>query len=837
MKFRLFLFMLFTIATVNFPAIKIKPISDFSQKKLFVEQILPSDTREKIDLSKNWDLFTSENSESKVKITLPVVFGEEAKLRFRNRFELTEYQIENYFVVLECEDIIYSSEIKINDQSVIKHSFGFLPFRVTIPNEILLADEPNIIDVTVSSELSASTFPPQQRFLMPNYEGGILGGIKVILIPKNHIAETGFSFGKIKKRKKEIVKLKVYVETRTETKGKFKIVTTLFDDSLNELATAEALTKGGEIKTVTEFLLPDAKFWSTENPNKYFAKIRFYGADSLLDEISMEIPLMEIKKSEKGIFLNGEKFFVKGVLYVPFSAMNNPDYSYLQIEKDLRLAKALGFNFIRFANQIPTKTVLKLAQNLGLLASVELPVNFLPENILDDEVYGKIIAEYSKEFIKTYAKFPNVILLGAGSSFIPDSEKQMEFINAFAENVKKNTGKFSFASFLSRPEKKVNADFINVEIYSKIAEDKIGTLGAGNIFITGAYPAFAGSKSGSLVENSFEAQGLFFKKIINFSHKHKLAGFFINSLTDFSGDYNSLYAGYSNEKLYKIGIVGVDRKAKRIGYNVLREKLKNGKNVIIPLGVKKQNLPLLFIVVPLFLAALVAFVLNSRHKFREDATRALLRSYNFFSDIRDMRMLSGFHSYFMFVINSATFSLLFVNILFFLRNNIALDKIIVAFGSRRLSDWISYLAWHPINAFFILFAFLLLLFFLIASVIKFFSVFNETRVFFSNIFYTLVWALMPINLLIPVELLLLKILSFNVINVWIYVFIGIYLFWLLLRLFKGIYVVFDVRPSTVYVYGFGVMFLIIAIGMIILQTSSNGLDYLANAFEQIKYLN
>jgi beta-galactosidase len=288
--------------------------------------------------------------------------------------------------------------------------------------------------------------------------------------------------------------------------------------------------------------------------------------------------------------------------------------------------------------------------------------------------------------------------------------------------------------------------------------------------------------------------------------------------------------------LYKIGIVGTDRKAKRIGYNVIREKLKQGKNVVIPLGRAKSDFPLLFVVLPLFLAALIAFVINSRRKFREDATRALLRSYNFFSDIRDMRLLSGFHSYFMFVVNSATFALLVINVLYFLRSNIVLDKVVVALGSPAVSDAVAFLAWRPVEAFSIIFAFFIFLSLAIALTIKFFSIFLRGRFLFSSIFYTVVWAFMPINLLIPVELLLLKMLGLNVVNFWIYLFLAFYLIWLVMRLFKGVYVIFDIRPSTVYLYGAGlILFIFIAIAFYF-QTTANAYDYLSNALAQMKFL-
>ena len=60
--------------------------------------------------------------------------------------------------------------------------------------------------------------------------------------------------------------------------------------------------------------------------------------------------------------------------------------------------------------------------------------------------------------------------------------------------------------------------------------------------------------------------------------------------------------------------------------------------------------------------------------------------------------------------------------------------------------------------------------------------------------------------------------------------------WILLRLLKGIYVIFDVRPFIVYLYSF--LVLIIFFGGIILkyQFSSSTVYYLINAIKQYKLM-
>ncbi len=838
MKFRAFFLFFLALSVSVFGAIKISSIKQKFNDDFSAETLFPSSARGVIALTNNWSVFPEEHPEKKAVLDIPVLVEGNASLVLQNEFTLTQKQIDENEIQIEFGGLDYFAEISINDQSTFKRPYGGIPFSFHVPKEILLADEPNKITVKINTALNSySTIPPVQRFLFPEHRGGILGSVKVRLIPSNRILSADFNYELFSKKKKKFAKIKFDIKTATEAPGNFTAKVTLYDNNLNAIAETKAKSNSLSPEFSAEVTIEKPLLWSPENPRIYYAKISLSAADSVLDEYSEIVPLFTIAKNERGLFMNGKPFSLRGVTYVPFSKANNPDFSYEQVKNDLDLAKSLGFNFIRFANQIPDENIIYLAAKAGFLISVEMPVNFLPDALFDDDVFQKVISDYSREFVNNYSKYFNVLLLGAGNSFLPNSAYQIKYVNYFADLVKNKSGKFSFASFLALPEQNVATDFTNIEFYSEFNSAELQKLnGSQNIFITGTYPAFAGSKSGSLVRNSYEAQGAFYKKILKFYKKRKLAGVFINSLTDYSGDFNSLYASYSENRLYKIGIVGTDRKAKRIGYNVVRESLQNGKNVMIPLGAKKAGFPLLFVVVPLFLAAMIAFVINSRRKFREDTLRALLRSYNFFSDIRDLRLLSGFHSYFMFVVNSATFALLVVNILYFLRSNIVLDKIVVAFGSASFSDFVSFLAWKPVNAFFVLFGIFVGLTVLITLVLKFFSVFNPTRVLFSSIFYTVVWAFMPVNLLIPLELLLLKMLGLNVANFWIYLFLFLFVIWLVLRLFKGVYVVFDIRPSTVYLFGLGTLFVIFGGLLIYVQTSANALDYIAAAIAQIGYL-
>jgi beta-galactosidase len=358
-------------------------------------------------------------------------------------------------------------------------------------------------------------------------------------------------------------------------------------------------------------------------------------------------------------------------------------------------------------------------------------------------------------------------------------------------------------------------------------------IGNGRFFISSAtYTVNAGNTDGYINKYSYEAQAKYFEEVIDYSESSGLAGFFINSMYDYRGDFPSLINGYSKDNTYNIGITGEDRNTNRLAYKVVYQKLHNTEPVTIPIGSKKDNAPMVFIIFGLFLALIMGVLVNSGRKFREDSSRALLRPYNFYADVRDQRIMSGYHSTVLGFVISAILALLVSNVLFYLRDNIFFEKFLLSFGSEGILSVFSYLVWHPALSLLWLTIIFIIMVPLLSIIIKATSFFVRTKVFISSIYYTTIWSLLPMVLLIPVGIILYRMLAADVANIYIYLGLLVFILWSFYRLIKGIYVIFDVTPGTVYFYG--ILLLLILIGGFILyyQVTNSVIDYMKLVFTQ-----
>ena len=327
-------------------------------------------------------------------------------------------------------------------------------------------------------------------------------------------------------------------------------------------------------------------------------------------------------------------------------------------------------------------------------------------------------------------------------------------------------------------------------------------IGKGKLFIGEAtYTVNIGQTDGYVNKFSYEAQAKFFDDMFGFYESNNLAGFFANTMYDLRGDYPSIICGYKDENIYNIGLVSEERNQDRLAYKVLSARMKNTEKVTIPIGSDKDDAPMIFIITGLVLALLMGVLVNSGRKFREDASRALLRPYNFFADVRDQRIISAYHSLFLTLIVALVSSLIFANLFYYIKNNVLIEKIFLAFGSPGLISGISYLAWNPIKALIWLFVLAIILMILLTIIITACSFFVRTKVYLSSVFFTVVWALLPVVLLIPVGIVLYRLLNAGVGNIYVYIFLAAFVIWLLYRLLKGISVIFDVNAGGVYFYG------------------------------------
>ncbi len=814
-----------------------------------------NDKRSIISLNGEWQVHSAGDKEqNKVSINVPSIFQGTGELVFEKSFVLSSNQINNHRMTINFLGLNYTADISVNNIIIYRHSGGDFPFKVELPKDVLKAGQKNILSIKLHYSLdSENTIPVKQRFLFPQNFGGIFRDVYLYLTPNVSISsfnvsdtyESGSNRAKITVKSKIENKYfrKAGDSTDAPTNFTFKVKIVSPDGRVVDISNDASFTlKQNKEKNISQNLeISSPELWSPENPQSYKVELELWSGTDLLDNISKSLAIYSLTPGKNQLTLNGQPFNLNGVTYIPSFEDRGSMASYSKMEADIKMIKNLGFNTVRFSKDAPHPYYLQLCEKYGLLAFIELPINGIPNNLAEDQNFITRSRNYLTNFLLAYKNYSAVAAIGLGSSYLPQFGSHRALIRNLADLTKQNSNFLTYASFSNSNVPEIHdLDLYGIELFNKSLKDQgpefhelQDNLGRGKVFISSAtYVVYAGNTNGYVNEHSFEAQAKYFDDLIDYSATDSLSGYFINSMFDYRGDFASLVAGYSKENLYRLGIVGEERSTSRLSYKVIYSKLHNTEKVTIPIGSKSDDAPMIFIIFGLVLALIIGILVNSGRKFREDASRALLRPYNFYADVRDQRIMSGFHSTILALVIAAVSALLIANLLFFLRTNLIFEKFLLAFGNYGLMKTASYLSWHPLQSLGWLTISFMILLALFTAIIKSASFFVRNRVFSTSVYFTVIWSFLPLILLIPVGIILYRLLNAEVANLYIYASLLIFGLWIFYRLMKGIYVIFDVNASSVYFYS--ILIVIVVVGGILLyyQALNSTIDYLQMTIKQ-----
>lgn len=818
-----------------------------------------TDTRSVISLNGVWKVYTADDEKKDiVSIRIPSIFEGKGELIFEKDFSLTNDQINNHKIDLEFFGINYSADISINKVIIYRHPGGEFPFKVSLPRDILRSDKDNVLSVKLTYKLdSQNTIPLKQRFLFPQNFGGIIRDVYLHLTPNVSIKDFKFKTDVDFKTNKALISYRTVIDNEEFKKASdsvdlptnFTLKTQVFyPDGKNSTSISDnkfTLNQNKQIEIKNNISITNPIYWNPDNPNSYIVRLELYRGDELIDRYDQSIAILKLESLSDNFLLNGNEFHLYGVTYSPNYYQYGNLSSYDRMEKDLEKIKQAGFNAVRFSRELPHPYYLRLCEQMGLLAFIELPIANLPEGLAGSQNFFMRSKNYISSMISAYGNFSALGGFGFGSSYLFKSAQHRSLLSGLAQEVKKSRDILTYASFIDFDIHTIdNLDLYGIEFLNQNPADKqsnveqiISAVGNSKVFIGEAtYTVNIDQTDGYTNKYSFEAQAKFFDDVFSFFVANNIAGFFANTMFDIRGDYPSIISGYDANNLYKIGLVDENRKQERLAYKVLSARMKNAEKVTIPIGSEKDDAPMIFIITGLVLALLMGILVNSGRKFREDASRALMRPYNFFADVRDQRIISAYHSLFLGLIIALVTSLLFANLFFYIKNNVLFEKLTLSFGSPSMLSGFSYLAWHPANAIVWLFVISIILMILLTIIIKASSFFVRTRVYLSSVFFTVVWALLPLVLLIPVGIILYRLLNAGIGNIYIYIFLILFFIWLLYRLLRGISVIFDVRPGGVYFYGVLFLLGIIVVLLVYYEVSSSVVQYIILTLKQFNII-
>lgn len=187
--------------------------------------------------------------------------------------------------------------------------------------------------------------------------------------------------------------------------------------------------------TAVSVAVPDADYWTPENPVLYDVEVTLSAGTQLLDSYEDYFGMRSISREDGSLYLNGEPLYIRGALdqgYYP-KTLYRPFEEGL-FEEEIRTAKELGFNLLRKHIKPAHPDFLELADRLGILVWEE-PAN--PSRYTDrskrevrEQLQGLIDRDYNRPSVVIWSLYNEEWGIGHGEDepFIWEDEEKQAYL-------------------------------------------------------------------------------------------------------------------------------------------------------------------------------------------------------------------------------------------------------------------------------------------------------------------------------------------------------------------------------------------------------------------------
>ncbi len=830
----LFIFLYFPEYTIS--QIKIFERPTNSEQKdigLFPESV----TRQKIDLNGQWEISFNEGT-SYNKYIIPLAYDFKGTALFKKRFQINEEILSSYSFIFVAEGIDYESEIKLNNNFITKHTGGFTPIIVSLPEGIVSSN--NEIVINVNNELNyKNTIPLSDQINYSKIYGGITKDIYLVAIPKlfvfnSHLKYTVDNLLSVRIVNSVEIKstsLSQYLDTSRSKEFFFQTKVIRKSDS-SEAGISEkiAFTIGDNntIKSSNSFIIPGAVLWTPENPVLYIAKTVITNSlDEIIDESNTETGFTNLTIKNNQVFNSGKQFSLNGINYYEDQPKFATALDYAEVEKDLRNIKTLGFNTVRVPGRCAHNYIVTVCNRLGLYLMQEIPFNELAGSYTGKEKYVRQSLNYLSDIIERDKNSPCIFAWGIGNDFDVSEQSSLAYVKSASSLIDSLNKRFKY--YTSRANNidicSEEVDFTGINFY----ETKYGLIKSEVAQITNRTKPVANRKNpnmfvayyGLCIENSNsngfsdpvsqESQMKFFTECYPVISQ-MMFGNFMSSYADWNAECPLNYPLDKNLYLKTSGFYTLNREQKRSA-DLIKRILYKEDLTRIQEGNSIQEFPYIFIITGLSMSVVLIYFINRDKKFRSNLFRCLYKPTYFFSLIKDQMIVSTGYNFLLALCISVGLSIYFSSILYFYRDNNSFDMILAKIFTNPSSKiFFSELVNNKYYLISALTVINLLLTFFTAFILYFISFYTKGKSFFKIIYSVSVWSTLPMLLFLFIGTILYKLSENNPayikISLWIF---GILYILYLNRIILGTKSLFDVRTGKVYFYGFIIIFFVFAI--------------------------
>lgn len=270
-------------------------------------------------------------------------------------------------VFLEFDGVSMTADVFINGEFLCSHRGGYSKFRAEITQ--YLKDE-NIIVVNVDNSPVNNVYPQKADF---TFYGGIYRDVKMIIVPSTHfeLIKNGTDGIKITPSV-DLEKKEAMITIETWQNGGDEVSITIYD--AEDSFVGEKVVKA-DLCSVASFNIENVHLWDgLDDPYLYKAEARLLEDGKVKDIVSSFFGCRSFHiDSEKGFFLNGRSYPLRGVSRHQDRKGKGNAISIEDMEEDMALIKEIGANTLRLAHYQHADEFYDLCDRNGIVVWAEIP--------------------------------------------------------------------------------------------------------------------------------------------------------------------------------------------------------------------------------------------------------------------------------------------------------------------------------------------------------------------------------------------------------------------------------------------------------------------------------
>lgn len=816
---------------------------------------IAQDTRKVYDLSGIWQ--TIEDGSPVGSANVPGHIDTKDHVQLRKTLRIEQSSLLSHSWHLYLLGAIEEVELFVNGRYIMRYPGGMAPFSIRIPDGLLRTGQ-NTIELGVTRTAGLTSRINRFARSAATQRMGLLR--EVFLIGTPHVwtedmlvrssVHGGVGTVNVKARIKSglvenIVRQQV-TDGLSVGRANVTVEAMLVDRKTQQVVARSGASSMGIARsreTTLQFTLNvyNPSLWSIADPQLYDLVVRIDHNGALLDVYKRKFGFRTLAVTTvdgvRRFALNDSVIRIHAINYVEDVPELGASLTYANFRRDISLLKTLGVNVIRIRGNIPHPVLLDLCDEYGIMVMVDAALADVPSGMLkNDEILTRF--KNSAERISLYVEtHPSVVAVGISDGLDETSPEVAEYHRMALQMFRRQTSKHIYKvvpATLLNATSEGGFDFIVMKFYSAADSTVFTTLrqDVARMFRNVAVLSEFGTAISPLNLNGFsdqlsnEAQALNISKFYTWSFGSGLAGVVVWSFSDYALHRPTILVDHFDSYISTCGLVDVYRQ-RRVAYDVYKALINDEK---LPLLQARDNVfstPMVFIIGGLLLALAIAFTANQSRRFREYVIRAMLRPYNFYSDIRDQRILSIGQTLLLAFVLASSMALVLSSFFYYIRVDPKVEYLLhLLLPSDTSFEVLRYVSWHPefgIIAWTIgvLFAFLI-----VAFLLRIGAMFVRGRIYVRDTFTIVVWSSLPLVILLPIGIVLYQALSTNQLSVVVPLLMIALVFWSIIRTLRATSVVFDVRSTVVYAIGLSVLVSITQVGVILWNVSNDGFAFL-----------